>query len=208
MAKIILNGSTSGSVTLESPAVAGTTTLTLPTTSGTVLTNGTNTNFPAGSVLQTVSVFDNTRYTFNSGSSNQITFYDISGLQLSITPKSATSKILLLGMVSGGHYTNVYNAYFRFDRNGTNIGSGGSTDVKAGSTAMTAFRSVGDQSYQITIPMIFLDSPATTSAITYKIQICNSGGSGYPAYINRSYVIDANWQQGSGSSITALEIAA
>ena len=38
MAKLILNGSTSGSVTLESPAVSGTTTLTLPTTSGTVLT--------------------------------------------------------------------------------------------------------------------------------------------------------------------------
>ena len=42
MAKLILNGSTSGSVTLESPAVSGTTTLTLPTTSGTVLTKDTN----------------------------------------------------------------------------------------------------------------------------------------------------------------------
>ena len=41
MAKLILNGSTSGSVTLSSPAVSGTTTLTLPTTTGTVLiTNG------------------------------------------------------------------------------------------------------------------------------------------------------------------------
>jgi hypothetical protein len=39
MAKLILNGSTSGSITLESPAVSGTTTLTLPTTSGTVLTS-------------------------------------------------------------------------------------------------------------------------------------------------------------------------
>ena len=39
MAKLILNGSTSGSVTLESPAVSGATTLTLPTTSGTVLTS-------------------------------------------------------------------------------------------------------------------------------------------------------------------------
>ena len=40
MAKLILNGSTSGSVTLESPAVSGTTTLTLPTTSGTLMVNG------------------------------------------------------------------------------------------------------------------------------------------------------------------------
>jgi hypothetical protein len=40
MAKLILNGSTSGSVTLDAPAVSGTTTLTLPTTSGTVITTG------------------------------------------------------------------------------------------------------------------------------------------------------------------------
>jgi hypothetical protein len=37
MAKLILNGSTSGSVTLESPAVSGTTTLTLPTTTDTLI---------------------------------------------------------------------------------------------------------------------------------------------------------------------------
>jgi hypothetical protein len=40
LAKLILNGATSGSITLESPAVSGTTTLTLPTTSGTVITTG------------------------------------------------------------------------------------------------------------------------------------------------------------------------
>lgn len=44
MAKLILNGSTSGSVTLDAPAVSGTTTLTLPTTSGTlVVTSGAQT---------------------------------------------------------------------------------------------------------------------------------------------------------------------
>jgi hypothetical protein len=37
MAKLILNGSTSGSITLESPAVSGTTTLTLPTTTDTLV---------------------------------------------------------------------------------------------------------------------------------------------------------------------------
>ena len=37
MAKLILNGATSGSVTLESPAVSGTTTLTLPTTTDTLV---------------------------------------------------------------------------------------------------------------------------------------------------------------------------
>jgi hypothetical protein len=40
MASLILNGSTSGSVTLSSPAVSGTTTLTLPANTGTVITTG------------------------------------------------------------------------------------------------------------------------------------------------------------------------
>jgi hypothetical protein len=39
LAKLILNGATSGSISIESPAVSGTTVLTLPTTSGTMLTN-------------------------------------------------------------------------------------------------------------------------------------------------------------------------
>jgi hypothetical protein len=40
MANLILSGSTSGSVTLSSPAVSGTTTLTLPTTTSTLAING------------------------------------------------------------------------------------------------------------------------------------------------------------------------
>jgi len=38
---IVLLGSTSGSVTLQEPAVAGTTVFTLPATSGTVVVTGT-----------------------------------------------------------------------------------------------------------------------------------------------------------------------
>jgi hypothetical protein len=48
LANLILNGSTSGSVTLSSPAVSGTTTLTLPVQTGTVMVNG-----PAFSVYRT-----------------------------------------------------------------------------------------------------------------------------------------------------------
>jgi hypothetical protein len=40
MAKLILNGATSGSITLESPSVSGSNTLTLPANTGTVITTG------------------------------------------------------------------------------------------------------------------------------------------------------------------------
>ena len=72
MAKLILNGSTSGSVTLESPAVSGTTTLTLPTTSGTVLTTGstfggTGPAFSAYNAgTQSISASTSTKVVFNA----------------------------------------------------------------------------------------------------------------------------------------------
>ena len=57
---IVLQGSTSGSCTLQEQAVAGTTTLTLPTTSGTLITTASSGQsipkaaLPTGSVLQVV----------------------------------------------------------------------------------------------------------------------------------------------------------
>lgn len=162
---------------------------------------------PAGAVLQVVNIFDNTQYVYASGSSNQTTFYDIAGLQLSITPISTTSKILLLGMVSCGQATNAYSPYFRFVRNGTAIAGGSTNGYVSGSTAMVGMRTF-EQSQQVTIPMNYVDSPGTTSAITYKIQICNSGGSQYPSYVNRASLLDANWVQGNASSFIAMEIAA
>jgi hypothetical protein len=69
MAKLILNGSTSGSVTLESPAVSNTTTLTLPTTSGTIVTT---------SGAQTIEFADGSASTpsiTNSGDTNTGMFF-------------------------------------------------------------------------------------------------------------------------------------
>jgi hypothetical protein len=69
MAKLVLNGSTSGSVTLESPAVSGTTTLTLPTTSGTLIVN---------SGAQTIEFADGSASTpsiTNSGDTNTGMFF-------------------------------------------------------------------------------------------------------------------------------------
>jgi hypothetical protein len=69
LAKLILNGSTSGSVTLESPAVSGTTTLTLPTTSGTVVvTSGAQTIEFADGSASTPSIT-------NSGDTNTGIFF-------------------------------------------------------------------------------------------------------------------------------------
>ena len=154
MAKLILNGSTSGSVTLESPAVSGTTTLTLPTTSGTVLANGTNTNFPAGSVLQVVQGSSSTQ---DSTSSNSFT---ASSLTASITPASSANKILI-SVASLATNTGNGQGTYTIYRNSTNLGGG--------SESSFAFSFTSSGYHYGTIAMIYLDSPATTSSTTYTV---------------------------------------
>lgn len=56
MSKLVLSGDTSGSVTLDAPAVSGTTTLTLPTTSATLLTDSSGVlNIGSGQVYKNAS---------------------------------------------------------------------------------------------------------------------------------------------------------
>lgn len=70
MAKLVLNGSTSGSVTLDVPAVSGTTTLTLPATSGTVLTTAST----FGGTGPAFFAYPNSTTTIANSTSTKLTF--------------------------------------------------------------------------------------------------------------------------------------
>jgi hypothetical protein len=185
LANLILNGSTSGSVTLSSPAVSGTTTLTLPTTSGTVLTGGTNTNFPAGSVLQVVQ--GNTSTTVATSG----TTYIDTGLSASITPSSASNKILIIVNHACSRKSNV-NANNTMDmkivKNDSDLQQIASSAGYTG-TALFLYFSVN---------YMYLDSPSTTSSITYKTQFKNQ-----TAAANVSVQTDGS---AAPSTITLMEI--
>ena len=157
-----------------------------------------------GNVIQVIQVSNGTGQTFNSGSANQTTFYDITGLSLSITPRSANNKILLLGSIAVGQSSDGYNCFLRFLRDSTNVGS--SDSLGNGRLSHASMRSFSSGQY-INISMNWLDSPSSTSSITYKIQICNSGGSSYPSFINRPQSINSEWMFGVTSVFTAMEIA-
>ena len=87
MADLILSGSTSGSVTLSATAVSGSTTLTLPTTSGTVLTTGS-----MGVVLQVQTVYlTSTSQLTSGGGLHELT----TSLRIAFTPVSASSVLYL-----------------------------------------------------------------------------------------------------------------
>ena len=202
MANLILNGSTSGSVTLSSPAVSGTTTLTLPTTSGTVLTNGTNTNFPAGSIVQVLQTAKTDVFSTSSTS-----FVDWTGMSVTITPKSATNKILVTLTSGVSNATSNNFAYVKLVRGSTDIALGDSTGSATRCWIDAAF---GIQSFgegvQKPLTGSFLDSPATTSATTYKIQVIRTLNG--TSFFGRSSNADDANRSSIPSVLTVMEVVA
>jgi hypothetical protein len=211
MAKLILNGSTSGSVTLDVPAVSGTTTLTLPTTSGTVLTNAStiatsqlsgsisSASLPAGSVLQVVSTTKS-----DTWSASLPNWADITGLSVSITPSSASNKILVLAIVNYTTTGAASNGY-RLVRNSTPISIADAAGSRPLFSGMNADGNI-NTSWIMSSSTNYLDSPATTSAITYKVQAFGTYSG--TMYVNLSSA-DRNASQydaRSVSSITVMEI--
>ena len=141
-----------------------------------------------GSILQVLNLIKTDQFTTTSG-----TAVDITGLNLSITPSSTSSKILVIAWVvistSGGGG----DGYVRLMRDATPIanGNGGFFGQSAGQDYFAGHSK----------PITYLDSPATTSSVNYKIQAWGA---------NTSYVngrgLDGAFVTSSG--ITLMEIAA
>ena len=148
-----------------------------------------------GKVLQVVSV---TKTDTFSTSSN--TFVDITGLSASITPSNSSNKILVQGMISVGS-PNTGTSQFVIDRGGTDIFKG---DSLGGTRRQTT---TGENSHgSSTIAnacIIGLDSPSSTSSLTYKIQMGVGGGGTH--YIGRS-VNNTDGGTEVGSSICTLTL--
>ena len=126
-------------------------------------------------------------------------FTDISGMSVSITPKFNTSKIFVmitLGSISSAAGISVG---FRLLRDSTAVGNAADTTLQSGFTNIYE----GGNSSLFSASHNFLDSPATTSAITYKLQWRNSSGT---TYLNR-YSGSSDSYNGS-STITAMEVSA
>lgn len=206
MSSVILSGDTSGAVTLAVPAVAGTNTLTLPAVTGTILTN-----VSTGTILQVIQ----TNYT-GTASSTSGTPADVSGFSASITPRSATNKILVTVCTSFGFDSDSGGdpyPYILLLRNGTSIGTGvnatgNQINVFLSGPALPGNLDVKSKYKHLPATRMFLDSPATVSALTYKIQLAQPF-SGAPGYLNRQANTDNNtYIQSVASSITLMEVAA
>ncbi len=218
MADIIVAGNTSGSITIAAPAVAGSGVLTLPTGTDTLIgkaTTDTLTNksiaasqltgtiaaaaLPAGTVLQVVSTTKTDTFTGTSS-----TYIDLTGMSVTITPRSASNKILVSYSVNRSASVAAQSS-IQILRDSTAICIGDAAGSRTRATTAPYPSSADAISSSITSAMTFLDSPATTSATTYKLQTRSDAAT--TIYINRSGG-DANNADASrsASTITAMEI--
>ena len=174
---------------------------TLPSTftAGQVLTASQMNNLRgAFRILQVVSTNKSDTFTTTS-----TTFTDITGLSVSITPSATSSKILAMVSFSASVSADIA-IMFRLMRDTTAINIGDTAGSRTRASASMIFNDSVIQ--QGTYNWQFLDSPATTSATTYKVQMFVNTGTGY---INRTGLDnDATTRPRTAANITVMEISA
>ena len=132
------------------------------------LSNVTNLKMPAGHVVQ----FVNGRVTDDRDATTSTSYVQL-GDTLSITPKFSTSKIFLLAVtnpsISGGGGNTIYLDFGR---------TLGGTTTKPISSVSNGITTMGHDGWT-TCTYSFLDSPNTTSQVTYFCVVKVSAGTGY-----------------------------
>ena len=148
--------------------------------------------------------------TFSTGSQ---TYVNVTGLGVTITPTSSSNKILIILdiKIGAGHEDAAFAGRLLRDLGGTNITqiyygdpSGSRTSASFGTS-----RQSGNAGYDVLQDRqaIFLDSPNTTGAAIYRVEI--RGNNGRDTYVNRTHDdSDDNDTPRTASSITVMEIAA
>jgi hypothetical protein len=149
----------------------------------------------AGKVLQVVQTVKSDVQTVTSSSYTNVMTVDI-------TPSSSSNKILIIYSVSATGVST--QAYFGLFRDSTQIGQGDAN----GSRVRASTQVINNQNNEAkTGSFTFLDSPSSSSQITYALKTRNQGSG--TIYINRSNT----WTNSANSStncstITVMEIQA
>ena len=192
---IKLVGSSSGSVSLQAPA----------STSGganRVVTLPDRDQVGLGRILQVVQTTKTDAFTTTSQ-----TAVDVTGFTAAITPSSSSSKVLVtvnLGTFNNQH--ELKRAMVTIVRGSTNV-LVGDADTGHEVTAVMCTRSNSGDGNRVQIPFSYtvLDSPNTTSATTYKIQVFASDGG--TVSINRPGTRD-QYSGNTASTLILQEVAA
>ena len=158
-------------------------------------------NFPHGH-QDFPSRFSNIAYKYNPTqytiSINATGWTNATNCAVSITPRSTSSQILLMVAINGVCSN---TSMYRVTRNGTVVGGGTSGTGSMSNVWAGSFYRNGDLNHGHTHTNFYVDSPSTTSACTYQVQLQgdgnttfylnhNNNGSNFPiAYHAMSYLV-------------------
>ena len=159
----------------------------------------------SGSVIQVVSTTKTDTFSASVAGGG---LSAITGLSATITPTSASSKILVMVNTSGSASVGYGVTAIALDRGGTAIyvGDSAGTRVQISSGNFGAWGT--DSNTIASVSAQYLDSPSTTSATTYSVKVFNPLSSTQTMYINRSSSdTDTYSRARAASTITLMEIA-
>ena len=154
----------------------------------------------SGGILQVVSTTKTD--TFSATLANGEISSAITGLTATITPRSTSSKILVtvsLSLAAGGNSYAINHILFR-DAVAVGVGATAGSRVQVNTGEVAAIAGVSASNSQV------LDTPATTSSITYTVKLHASDATTF--YVNRSSAdTDTTRYARSASTITLMEVA-
>ncbi len=133
---------------------------------------------------------------------------NVTGLSVTITPSSTDSLIYLSGMVYGSS-SGLFFVSIDIDRNGTNVINadtpGNRSPALTGSRQSTTSGQYGMNG----MPIAVVDSPASTSALTYQVRVVNTSAATRTMYVNQTDD-DTNIDDSGRaiSTIIAMEVSA
>ena len=154
-----------------------------------------------GGIIQVQSVTKTDAYQKPSGTS----FVDVPGLSVSITPTRSDSKILVMYDLSWS--TSTGHISCRLMRDSTAIKVGDASSNRTQATGQW-HHSGSDQYDTAQVAGTHMDSPATASAVTYKMQVGTPYSTSYDLRVNyQGDDTDASWVGRTASSITVMEIS-
>ena len=227
---IQLTSTSGGTASVNPPATATSYVQTLPAATGTILNSasslaaanltGTVPTARLGSGTASSSTFLRGDSTFaeagggkiaqivsttktDSFSTSAFSFVDVTGLSVAITPSASSSKIYIMLSISGGGMSG-----FRYQlvRGSTAIaigtGSIGSRVAGSGGGSNRNYDEVDNACSN------FLDSPSTTSATTYKVQVSTGAGSTDSKINATRNDPDSTTGIRTASTITVMEVSA
>lgn len=153
----------------------------------------------AGTIVQVVSTSKTDTFSASITTGNNAA---VTGLSASITPRSTSSKIMVMVQLNA---SDQFAPAAAIARDGTLLNLG---DAAGNRNRTASLQGGGGNDAAVELSLMYLDSPGTTSSVTYQVHMINTDSITRTAYVNRSVTdTDSTDFARNSSTITLMEVA-